>query len=345
MCWSMTSGPGSRMCPSARSRSPSLSISTKCPPSQPQYWEPSGGWAWSTGLAARVVPVDGKRPVAVVHHEVFLDVGAASAPHPQVHVPVVVDVARRGRLDMQVRGVRRGHRRRPLLVLLAHRVGQRRRVFELPARRAEQQLRRVAVPAALRPDVDAGVVRDRDRSASPDRREQLRRRQLEPPVTGPEEHLHRQACPTGLRPSRSRRSAGRPRLCRPGRPLQVRYGDDDLDPVEAAWRADALERLRIGGGQAAGGRAARRVPAASRSPAPDQHPPSRIGAQSGVVGGIESQSQYQPPEQPHGYEAGSILLGSTEGVNEMRLSAGPCCRLNGISVHKLSRRCHGPYGA
>ena len=220
----MTSGPRSRMCPRARSRSPSLSISTKCPPSQPQYWEPSGGWAWSTGLVARLSRSTVNVPVAVVHHEVFLDVGAAAALHPQVHVPVVVDVARRGRLDVQVRRVRRGNLVRPLLVLPPHGVGQRRRVLELTPRRAEEQLRRVAVPDTLRPDVDPGiehhevetavaveVVRDRDRGAGSDRRERLRRRQAEPSVTGPEETPALAACPTGLRPSRSRRSVDRRR--------------------------------------------------------------------------------------------------------------------------------------
>ena len=216
---------------------------------------------------AAVVPVDGERPVAVVHQEVLLDVGAAAALHPQVHVSVVVDVARRGRLDVQIGGVRRGQRWRPLLVLAPHRVGQRLGVLESAARRAEEQLRRIAVPAALRPDVDAGiehrevetavvveVVRDRDRRAGPDRwRQHSRRRQLELPASGPEEHLHRQ-----LVESVFDRLAAVVRLTArddvvPAVPVQVRHGDDDLDPVEAALGLDARERLCMGGaGEAAG---------------------------------------------------------------------------------------------
>ena len=115
-------------------------------------------------------------------------------------------------------------------------------------------------PAALRPDVDAGiedrevetavvveVIRDRDRRASPDRGQHSRRRRLELPSAGAEEHLHRQPVQSVFDRLAAvvRLTAGDDVV--PAVPVQVRHGDDDLDPVEAALGLDARERLRMGG--------------------------------------------------------------------------------------------------
>lgn len=155
--------------------------------------------------------------------------------------------------------------------------------------------RRVVVPAALRLYVDAGVehrevetaiaievVRARDRGTCPDRREHLRWRQPEPSITGPEEHLYRQlvqpvfdrfAPVVGL-------TAGDDVVA--AVPVEVRYGDDDLDPVEAALRLNAREPLRVNGaGEPAGDEDSLQT---SRTPeAPTTSPPRAPPAPDGFA--------------------------------------------------------------
>ncbi|MCY4026270.1 MAG: hypothetical protein OXH75_08155 [Acidobacteria bacterium] len=159
------------------------------------------------GAGGAVVTVDGEGAVSVVDQEVLLDVGAAAALDPQVDIAVTVDVARRGRLDVQVRRVRRRDRGRSSTVLAPHRVRERSRAaVSASVRGADVQLRRVAVSAAVLPDVDARiehgevdpavaveVVGHDDRCAGPDGPgNHLGRRQPKVPAAGPKDHPHRQ---------------------------------------------------------------------------------------------------------------------------------------------------------
>ncbi len=138
---------------------------------------------------------EGLDPMAV-------DVGAAAALDPQVHVAVAVDVARRRRLQMEVGGA--GGRRdgRIPLVLPFDRIGQRGRRPEHAVVMAQEQLRRIAVPRAVRvhvctgvedrevvPAVAVEVVGDHDRVARLDRPLDQLRGGSEAPVPGADEHV------------------------------------------------------------------------------------------------------------------------------------------------------------
>ena len=262
--WWKTSGPRSRIWPSARSRSPSLSTSTKWPPSQPQYWGAVRRLVVEHGAGGAVVAVDGEGAVAVVDQEVLLDVGAAAALDPQVDVLVAVDVARRGRLDVKVREVRRGDRGRSAAVFPAHRGGEGgRAAVSAAVRGADVELRRVAVSAAVLPDVDARVehgevdptvavevVGDHDRCAGPDGPgHHGGRREPEVPAAGPENHPHRQLGETvGGRLRPIVRLAAHDQVV-PTVAVEVHDGEDTLDLVEV------LPRLAPGKGLGRGRRA------------------------------------------------------------------------------------------
>lgn len=102
--------------------------------------------------------------VPVVHHQVAVDVGAAAALDPQVHVAVAVDVARRRRLQMEVGGAGgRRDGRIPLVLPFDPASASAVDARNTPSSMAQEQLRRIAVPRAVRVHVCTGDRRSRGR--------------------------------------------------------------------------------------------------------------------------------------------------------------------------------------
>ena len=204
--------------------------------------------------------------VAAVHHEVTRDVRAPGTLHPKVDVAIVVDVACRDALDVQVRGpavLRIG----VLPMFSAHGVGQRRRPDQPPTA-AQVQLRwisesaPVAAPFEVDPGVEDSQVRpavavevrgDADRRVgTPQSSNEPARSTPEPTVPHPEEHPHGCLPQPVLGGPRAAVVVSPPEQeVIPAVAVEVGHGDDPVVAPEAL-RLDVRERLRLS--RHAGGR-------------------------------------------------------------------------------------------
>ena len=202
--WLMWVGSRSRICPSARSRSPSLSRSTEVVSHVP----PELRLRVVEELVGNAIGVERERAVPAVHHEVAGHVVATAALDPQIDVAIAVYVAGRRRLGMEVSRPRVVGMR-PQRVLAPDGVGQRVRRAEPAVPITQEQLRRIAVLAsvsihsdALIEDREIGspvaveVIGDHDCGAHVDRSFDQLRRVSEPTIPYAGEHAQR-----GLRES------------------------------------------------------------------------------------------------------------------------------------------------
>ena len=198
--------------------------------------------------------VDRERAVPVVHHEVAGDVGPADAVDPQVDVAILVDVARRGRLEMEV-GRAGVVRVRAQLVLASDRVGQRVRRPEPAVRTAQEQLRRIPVATAhlahvnarvedgeVRVPVAVEVGRDQDRVARIDRPFDQLRRRGQTAVLPAGEHVQRRLCESVLGRSIEAVLLAPPRHdVVPAVAVEIGDGEHEIEPPETRVGGDPRE--------------------------------------------------------------------------------------------------------